>query len=169
MFCHFVFLHRSNTVPDQNLEIRGEGPVSPPIFFGPSGLSFVFLHRSNTVLDPDLEMRGKSPVSPPIFFGPLGLSLVQKSPPPRNPPLDPPLQHNLVPLRASWLPSFLLAIILYYWCHFLNITTVLQIWSMLRVAYYEKLAEEFVPIRHGEIFLMNDDKFYLNEWMDTFI
>ena len=34
---------------------------------------------------------------------------------------------------------------------------------MLRVAYYEKLAEEFVPISHGEIFLMNDDKFYLNE------
>ena len=86
MFCHFVFLHRSNTVPDQNLEIRGEGPVSPPIFFGPSGLSFVFLHRSNTVLDPDLEMRGKSPVSPPIFFGPLGLSLVQKSPPPEPSP-----------------------------------------------------------------------------------
>ena len=40
---------------------------------------------------------------------------------------------------------------------------------MLYVAYYEKLAEEFVPISHGEIFLMNDDKFYLNEWMDTFI
>ena len=37
------------------------------------------------------------------------------------------------------------------------------------LAYYEKLAEEFVPISHGEIFLMNDDKFYLNEWMDTFI
>ena len=46
---------------------------------------------------------------------------------------------------------------------FLNITTVLQIWSMLHVAYYEELAEEFVPIRNGEIFLMNDDKFYLNE------
>lgn len=37
------------------------------------------------------------------------------------------------------------------------------------LAYYEELAEEFVPIRNGEIFLMNDDKFYLNEWMDTFI
>lgn len=40
---------------------------------------------------------------------------------------------------------------------------------MLHVAYYEQLAEEFVPIRHAEIFLMKDDKFYLNEWMDTFI
>ena len=173
MFCHFVFLHRSNTVPDPNLEIRGEGPLSLPIFFGPSGLSFVFLHQSNTVLDPDLEMRGKSPVSPPIFFWPFGPQFGPKirggGSPPKNPPLDPPLQHTLVPLRASWLPSFLLAIILYHWCHFLNITTVLQIWSMLRVAYYEKLAEEFVPISHGEIFLMNDDKFYLNEWMDTFI
>ena len=78
MFCHFVFLHRSNTVPDPNLEIRGEGPVSPPIFFGPSGLSFVFLHQSNTVPDPDREIRGEGPVSPPFFFGPLGLSLVQK-------------------------------------------------------------------------------------------
>ena len=37
------------------------------------------------------------------------------------------------------------------------------------LAYYEELAEEFVPIRNGEIFLMNNDKFYLNEWMDTFI
>ena len=40
---------------------------------------------------------------------------------------------------------------------------------MLHVAYYEQLAKEFVPIRHAEIFLMKDDKFYLNEWMDTFI
>ena len=109
---------------------------------------------------------------PPNFFWPCGPQFgpkIRGRQPPQNPPLDPPLQHNLVPLRASWLLSFLLAIILYYWCHFLNITTVLQIWSMLRVAYYEKLAEEFVPISHGEIFLMNDDKFYLNEWMDTFI
>ena len=37
------------------------------------------------------------------------------------------------------------------------------------LAYYEQLAEEFVPMRNGETFLMNDDKFYLNEWMDTFI
>lgn len=44
--------------------------------------------------------------------------------------LPPPKQHNLVP-RASWLPSFLLAIILHYWHHFLNITIVLQIWLML--------------------------------------
>ena len=33
----------------------------------------------------------------------------------------------------------------------------------------EELAEEFVRIRHVEIFLTKDDKFYLNEWMDTFI
>ena len=151
---------------------KGGGPGFPPqFFFGPSGLSFVFLHQSNTVPDPDPEIRGEGPVSPPFFLA-LWASVWSKNKggqPPQNPPLDPPLQHNLVPLRASWLPSLLLAIILYYWCHFLNITTVLQIWSMLRVAYYEKLAEEFVPISHGEIFLMNDDKFYLNEWMDTFI
>ena len=99
MFCHFVFFHRSNTVPDPNLEIRGEGLLSPPRFFQ---------------FGPKIREGGA-----------------------RAPPLDPPLQHNLVP-RASWLPSLLLAIILYYWCHFLNITTVLQIWSMLHVAYYEE-------------------------------
>ena len=40
---------------------------------------------------------------------------------------------------------------------------------MLHVAYYEELAEELVPTRNGETFLMNGDKFYLNEWMDTSI
>ena len=89
MFCHFVFLHRSNTVPDPNLEIRGEGPLSLPIFFGPSGLSFVFLHQSNTVLDPDLEMRGKSPVSPPIFFWPFGPQFGPKIRGEGQPPQEP--------------------------------------------------------------------------------
>ena len=36
------------------------------------------------------------------------------------------------------------------------------------LAYHEELAEEFVPVRNGEIFLMNDDKFYLNEWIPLF-
>ena len=35
MFCHFVFLHRSNTVLDPDLEIRGKGPVSPQFFLVP--------------------------------------------------------------------------------------------------------------------------------------
>ena len=39
MFCHFVFLHWSNTVPDRDLEIRGKGAVSPQFFFGPLGLT----------------------------------------------------------------------------------------------------------------------------------
>ena len=83
----------------------------------------------NTVPYPDLEITGEGPVSPQFFFWSLGPQFG----------LDPPLQHNLVP-RASWLPSLLLAIILYYKCHFLNITTVLQIWSMLHAADYEELA-----------------------------
>ena len=33
MFCHFVFFHRSNTVPDPDLEIRGEGLLSPRQIF----------------------------------------------------------------------------------------------------------------------------------------
>ena len=172
MFCHFVFLHRSNTVPDPNLEIRGEGPVSPPIFFWPLRPQFCLPPQKQHSARSRPWNKGGRPGLPPHFFLALWASVWSKNKggqPPQNPPLDHPLQHNLVPLRASWLPSLLLAIILYYWCHFLNITTVLQIWSMLRVAYYEKLAEEFVPISHGEIFLMNDDKFYLNEWMDTFI
>lgn len=68
---------------------------------------FVFLHRRNTVLDPDLEIRGEGPVSPQFFFWSLGPQFG----------LDLPRQHNFVP-RASWLPSLLLAIILYYRCHF---------------------------------------------------
>lgn len=36
------------------------------------------------------------------------------------------------------------------------------------VASYEELAEEVVPITNGEIFLMNDDKFYLNQWISLF-
>ena len=37
------------------------------------------------------------------------------------------------------------------------------------LAYHEELAEQFVPIRNRETILTNDDKFDLNEWMDTFI
>ena len=153
---------------------KGGGPALPPNFFWPFWPQFCLPPPKQHSARSRPWNEGEKPGLPSNFFLALWASVWSKNKggggsPPKNPPLDPPLQHNLVPLRASWLPSLLLAIILYYWCHFLNITTVLQIWSMLRVAYYEKLAEEFVPISHGEIFLMNDDKFYLNEWMDTFI
>ena len=63
MFCHFVFFHRSNTVPDPDLEIRGEGLLSPPRFFQ---------------FGPKIREGGA-----------------------QAPPLDPPLQHNLVPRASS--------------------------------------------------------------------
>lgn len=107
MFCHFVFLHGSNTVLDPDLEIRWEGPGFPQNFFG--------LFRPQ--------------FGPKIRRGEEGGA--RPSPSPGFATATQPCR------KGSWLPSFLLAIILYYWCHFLNITTVLQIWSMLHVAYYE--------------------------------
>ena len=81
MFCHFVLLHRSNTVPDPDLEIRGEGLVSPQFFFGPLGMTV---------------QSGSATATQPC---PKGFLVA-------------------IPSTSN--------IILYYRCHFLNITTVLK-------------------------------------------
>lgn len=59
-------------------------------------------------------------------------------------------QRNIVP-RASRLPSLFLAITLYYWRHFPDITNVFQIWSTLVTG--------FEPSRTGEIFWKNNNTY----------
>lgn len=135
--CHFVFLHWSNTVPDPDLEIRGEGLISPPIFLA----LWASVWSKN-------KGRGAAPPEP----SPGSTTATQPCP----------IKGFLVAiLSTSNYFVLLMSFSKYHNCLTnLVIVTCSLLW---------KISWEFVPIRHGEIFLMNDDKFYLNEWMDTFI
>ena len=82
MFCHFVFLHRSNTVPDQNLEISGEGPVSPPIFFWSLWPQFCLPPPKQHSARSRPWNEGEKPGLPSNFFWPLGPQFGPKKPPP---------------------------------------------------------------------------------------
>ena len=79
MFCHFVFLHRSNTVPDPNLEIRGEGPVSPQIFFWPFRPQFCLPPPKQHSARSRPWNKGGRPGLPPHFFLALWASVWSKN------------------------------------------------------------------------------------------
>ena len=89
MFCHFVFLHRSNTVPDPNLEIRGEGPVSPPIFFWSFWPQFCLPPPKQHSARSRPWNEGEKPGLPSNFFLALWASVWSKNKGGGQPPQEP--------------------------------------------------------------------------------